>query len=75
MADEDDAPTRPAYRITFHEGIDFASRVGSFEVGARTMTWDVMALFHSRDGKTDEWWIGRDALNALRRPARGRPAC
>lgn len=65
MAEGEFVAARLSHRITFLEGVSFPTRVGAFDVGGRTLSWDAMAEFHLSDGKIDEWWIRRDELEVL----------
>ena len=43
----------------------FRSRVGTYEVKDKPVTWGAMAIFRMRDGKIAEQWVNRDELGIL----------
>jgi SnoaL-like polyketide cyclase len=65
IAEGDMVATRHSHTVTFRKSVSFLTRGGRFDVGGRTLSWDVLAQFHFRDGKIDEWWAGRDELQVL----------
>jgi predicted ester cyclase len=41
------------------------SRLGSYDVKGRSLTWDAIVIFRMKDGKIAEDWVNRDELGVL----------
>lgn len=41
------------------------SRLGTYDVRGKTITWDAMAIFRLKDGKIAQEWVSRDELGML----------
>jgi predicted ester cyclase len=40
-------------------------RIGSKDIGGKTVTWDAIAIFRMQNGKVAEEWVNRDELGML----------
>jgi predicted ester cyclase len=41
------------------------SRIGTYDVNGKSITWDAIAMFQLKNGKIAEEWVNRDELGAL----------
>ncbi|HWO73804.1 MAG TPA: nuclear transport factor 2 family protein [Dehalococcoidia bacterium] len=65
LADGDLVAAHLTHDVSFAPETRFQTRVGSFDVGGRSVRWDAMALFRLEDGKIVEEWVNRDELAIL----------
>jgi predicted ester cyclase len=65
IAEGDCVVAHLTHHVTYEPNARFLTRLGTMEVGGRSVSWDAMALFHFRDGKIDEEWVNRDELDVL----------
>ena len=43
----------------------FKSRMGTYDITGKTITWDAIAIFRMKGGKVAEEWVNRDELGML----------
>jgi predicted ester cyclase len=56
---------RITHHVTFTPDARFLSRLGTFEVGGKSVSWDAAPIFRFEGDKIAEWWIARDELSVL----------
>ena len=61
---EDRVVVRLTHRATGGAG-DLRTRIGTYDVNGKTITWDAIVIFRMKNGKIAEEWVNRDELGVL----------